>query len=92
MDAHVISWSVSGVIGIAVFLFVRLCPKQKLMDMTGPWFRNLGRTVSAFGNSKIGKVLWQKCEEGFVFTLLAVLMNADVEFGKGLAEDNEVKK
>ena len=88
MDQNtLIVWGISVGIGIVVSAFIRFVPKQKLMNKTGPMAYTAGKVVSAFGNSKIGKSAMDKVEEGILATIIAVVMNMLVEFGRGLNED-----
>lgn len=55
--------------------------------MTGPVAFKAGQAVSAVGNSKIGKKAMDALEEGIIATLIGVIMNFLIEFGRGLNAD-----
>jgi hypothetical protein len=104
-------WLIGGGVSAAIAAFIRFCPKQKMMDLIpeeklkksfGALMYGLGKTVSFFGNSKIGKKAMDKVEEGVIHTLIAVVMSWTcklynvgmhglVEFGRGLVSDNSEK-
>lgn len=72
-------------------IFLRVYPKQKLMNMTGPIAFKAGQAVSFFGNTNIGKKAMDALEEGPISTLIGVMMHDLIEFGKGLNADKVEK-
>lgn len=108
MTETLMQWGIGLGISAAIAAFIRFYPKQKLMDLIpeeklkksfGIIMYGLGKTVSIFGNSKLGKKAMDKVEEGILHTIIAVFMswlgklyniamNGLVEFGRGLVSDN----
>lgn len=88
MNETLMVWGIGLAVTSAVAAFIRFCPKQKMMDAVGPFMFGLGKTVSFFGNTRIGKKAMNKVEEGILSTLIAVGMHGLVELGRGLVSDN----
>ena len=88
MDA-IQQWGIGIAVTVAIAAFVRFVPKQKMMSVVGSFMFNLGKTISKFGNSKIGKKSMDKIEEGVFNTLIAVILHGFTKLGDGLKADNK---
>lgn len=86
MDWTTISVSTGIVAGL--FIFLRVFPKAKAIELGEKFGGVAGSAVSAFGSSKIGKKLWNQVEEGPITTALAFIMAFVVKFGSKMVEDN----
>lgn len=88
MNETLIQWGIGIAVTTVVAAFFRFCPKQKLMNASGPWAHNIGKILSGVGNLRIGKKAMNKVEEGPICTIVAVGMHILNEFGRGLVSDN----
>jgi hypothetical protein len=79
-----ISFGVSG----ALAAIARTYPKEKAIALGNKLGDIVGLAITNFGNSRIGKKLWNKVEEGPITTVLAFLMAFFVHVGKKMVEDN----
>ena len=84
--------AITSGVSLAVLLFAKFCPKQKIVDCLAPKCRALGRFISRFLILRLGTKAAEKVEEGIIVTMLttaSTLCSATLE---GLLEDNEKKK
>jgi hypothetical protein len=82
-------WLIGTGVFVAISAFIRFVPKHKLMTVAGRFMFGVGKAVSNFGNSKIGKAAMNKIEEGIFITLVAIFIHACNEFSRGLQDDNQ---
>lgn len=92
MNETLVGFVVSLAVGVGASIFLRYVPKAKAISAGDKHGEFLGILVSNIGNSKLGKKIWNKIEEGPIVTGLAYLMSLCVSFGKNLLKDNEIKE
>lgn len=92
MNGTIAGFAISTVVGIGLFAFLRLIPKEKAINAGDKHGEFLGTLVSNWGNGKLGKKIWSKIEEGPVVTAISYLMSFFVSFGKNLVKDNYTKE
>ncbi len=92
MNETLQAWAIvmGCIVGVSVFL--RFCPKEKLLKWIRPKAFAAGLFVSRSLTMRIGKKACEKVEEGVIVTLANVLSEAIGKFVDGLISDNEKQK
>lgn len=85
-------WGLPAVIGLVCFIVAKYFKKEKALSIAKKVFRPLGRKLSKFGNTKLGKKSMNKLEEGPISTILGFIGMCISEFAAGMAEDNIKEK
>jgi len=91
MNAGTITVIVLTVLPALIALFAWKFPKNKAINAGDSHGVVIGKVVSSFGNSKLGKKAMSLLEEGPIATIIGYGMSFLTGFGKGLFSDNEVK-
>ena len=82
----------SVVVPLAISVFSKYCPKEKIVGWIKPPCVGLGRWVSRILNVRLGKKNAQKLEEGILVTILHTIGWAALYVEDGMLEDNEIHK
>ena len=87
-------WQWAFTIGapILVGLFIRVCPKDKLLAWIKKPCYGLGVAISKFLLIRLGRRASQRVEEGIISTLLVCIGQAPLFINEGMLADNEKKK
>lgn len=85
-------WIIGTGVSIVMALFVKYCPKGKLLQWIEKPCRGFGVAVSKFLVLRLGRKAAEKVEEGIIVTLLTVIGKAPLFVVDGLLADNEKKK
>jgi hypothetical protein len=95
MDNPIVQWiiglGISGAILTAVSAVARFWPKEKAIALADRLGTIIGKAITTFGNSRVGKKVWNKVEEGPITTALAFIMALCVRIGSVMVEDNNIK-
>lgn len=79
--------STAALVAILLTIF-RVVPKQRLMTWFGNLFEGLGGSLSAAGNTKLGKKSMTSVEEGPIVSFIALLTYGLQRFKVGFLKDN----
>ena len=85
-------WAFTIAAPMLVGLFVKFCPKKKLIAWIEKPCRGLGITISKFLVLRIGKRAANRVEEGIISTILTVLGQIPLFINDGLLSDNNKKR
>lgn len=88
MDGNLTPWIVGLAVSAAVTAFLRFYPKGRAIEDGGKIGDLIGTVISNFGNSKLGKKIWNKVEEGPITTMLAFAMSFITRLGAKMLSDN----
>ena len=92
MNNTIVQWliglGISGAFTLGISALARYYPKQKAIELANKWGDIVGPAISKFGNSKVGKKIWNKVEEGPIVTALAFVMAFCVRVGSTMLADN----
>jgi len=88
MDQSTVPWIVGIAVTAAVAAFLRFYPKGRAIEDGGKIGDLVGTVISTFGNSKLGKKIWNKVEEGPITTMLAFCMAFITRLGAKMLSDN----
>lgn len=95
MDNPFVQWligfGVSGVVLGGVAAIARAWPKEKAIALANRLGDIIGTAITTFGNSRVGKKVWNKVEEGPITTLIAFIIALCVRIGSKMVEDNYIK-
>jgi len=88
-----VTTSLPVLIGIAIALFGKFCPKEKTYsDKIKPTVIKLAKLLDDFLDLKVGKSNADKIEENFICTVCYWFDNAVRDFYAALIEDNKEDK
>jgi len=87
-------WQWAFTIGapVLVGLFIRFCPKAKLLDWIKKPCYGLGVTISKFLLIRIGRRAAERVEEGIISTILVCIGQVSLYINEGMLADNKKRK
>jgi len=94
MENPIVQWlinlGIGGIVLAVVAGIAKVWPKEKAIALANKIGDIIGTAITTFGNSRLGKKIWNKVEEGPITTALAFVIALCVRIGSKMVYDNNI--